>query len=36
MKNIHCYAFELTNTIYIKETNPDNTKWVILNTRYSH
>lgn len=35
MKNIHCYAYELTNTI-IGETNPDNTKWVILNTRYSH
>ena len=30
MKNIHCYKF------YIRETNLDNTKWVILNTRYSH
>lgn len=28
MKNIHCYASELTNTIYIGETNSDNTEWI--------
>lgn len=28
MKNIHCYASELTNTIYIGETNSNNTEWV--------